>query len=238
MLFQYSHNQGLKFDKNGGDSLIKITQRSLSNDVNNLVEEILNEEPLANLKQVSSNLVNLNEEKSKLDSELNAFKPNSMQSNPSMFNRINEKSDNVQIKDCCIMIKRLNDIVYDQYLNKFEHINNQLDKKQQTDIDLDVPVEQELYESSEGINKVKENIFLNNDPDIKTALRNSLVNNEENENEEDEEDDEDDEEDDEKALFEKNCFNLNEDNEEDFYSCELCINSNLSFKHLTQLKVV
>lgn len=42
MLFQYSHNQGLKYDKSGGDSLIKINQRSISNDVTNLIEEILN----------------------------------------------------------------------------------------------------------------------------------------------------------------------------------------------------
>ncbi len=42
MLFQYSHNQGLKYDKHGGDSLIKLNQRSISTDVTNLIEEILN----------------------------------------------------------------------------------------------------------------------------------------------------------------------------------------------------
>ena len=42
MIFEYSHNNGIRYDKAGGDSLIKLNQRSFSNNVNDLIEEILN----------------------------------------------------------------------------------------------------------------------------------------------------------------------------------------------------
>jgi hypothetical protein len=42
MLFRFSHEQGIRFDKSAGDSLIKLNQRSISSDVNQLIEEILN----------------------------------------------------------------------------------------------------------------------------------------------------------------------------------------------------
>ena len=41
MLFRFSHEQGIRFDKSAGDSLIKLNQRSISTDVNSLIEEIL-----------------------------------------------------------------------------------------------------------------------------------------------------------------------------------------------------
>ncbi len=52
MLFQYSHNQGLKYDKNGGDSLIKLNQRSISTDVTNLIEEIMNAPSIQNQDEI------------------------------------------------------------------------------------------------------------------------------------------------------------------------------------------
>ena len=52
MLFDYSHNQGLRYDKTA-DSLIRIDQRSLTNDVHDLIEEILNE-PGLNLQQIDN----------------------------------------------------------------------------------------------------------------------------------------------------------------------------------------
>jgi hypothetical protein len=42
MLFQHSHGDGLKYEKRNGDSLIKIANRSLSNDITSLIEELLN----------------------------------------------------------------------------------------------------------------------------------------------------------------------------------------------------
>ena len=42
MLFQFSHDQGIKYNKQSGDSLIKLNNRSISTDINQLIEEILN----------------------------------------------------------------------------------------------------------------------------------------------------------------------------------------------------
>lgn len=197
MLFQYSHNQGLKYDKSQGDSLIKINQRSLSSDVTNLIEEILNE-PSLTLKQ--SKLASSKAKKTNLN--------------------LNERK--VDIKDCCVYLNRLDDSIFDQYLNKFELSNNQMSclNKHEYEEDLRLPGEEELYSDEYRINFNK---FIN-----KSERLNGSGNNED----EDEEDDEDDL--DEKALLVKNCFGLN-DNEEDYYSCEYCINH--SYKHLTQLKV-
>jgi hypothetical protein len=239
MLFQHSHNQGLKYDKQGGDSLIKITQRSLSNDVNNLIEEILNE-PNLNLKQIenlnnlSHNLSHSKETSLNTDSNnevnLNDMRPKSSSSTlnetytftlleDSKLNKKYTKSD-IDLKDCCIYLNRLNDSVYDQYLNKFELVNNTNNPRASSAIDLKVPNDNELYSDE---NKVKKQS--------------------DDEDEEEDDDDMDSESqsaDDEKTLLEKHCFSLNEsddsnENEEDLYSCELCINC--SFKHVTQLKV-
>ena len=249
MLFQHSHNQGLKYDKQGGDSLIKITQRSLSNDVNNLIEEILNE-PNLNLKQIenlnnlSHNLnsnktahdinlnssadsnnntsleVNLNEMRAKSSSSLNETYTFTLL-DESKLNKKYSKSE-IDIKDCCIYLDRLNDSVYHQYLNKFELVNNNIQPNESI-VDLKVPNDNELYSEENKANK----------PTGESKLS---ITNEESEDEDEDEDE--DESDDEKTLLEKNCFSLNDDdlneNDEDFYSCEVC---NCSFKHVTQLKV-
>lgn len=187
----------MKYDKSGGDSLIKINQRSISNDVTNLIEEILN---APNIQDDNSQETNLTKfiSKSKstdnqvdnlaskstiklVDSELevislSASTPLTMTSQETLntdvninlnneFNLINELhqaeseqflddlnssslkitsnqqqvsnsgftlNDNgnhsgahesksqVEIKDCCVYLNRLDDNLIDDYLNKFE----------------------------------------------------------------------------------------------------------------------
>ena len=53
MLHQFTHEEGVRYEKANSDSLIKINQRSLSNGINNLIEEILNDQSL-NLHQNNS----------------------------------------------------------------------------------------------------------------------------------------------------------------------------------------
>jgi hypothetical protein len=42
MLFEHSHTNGIRLDKSGLDCLIRINQRLLSTDMNDLIEEVLN----------------------------------------------------------------------------------------------------------------------------------------------------------------------------------------------------
>ena len=216
MLFQHSHNQGLKYDKSAGDSLIKIAQRSFPNDVNNLIDEVLNGDPLG---AHDINLKNVSNEKSDTFHVEPALKPHT-----------NASSSEIQIKDCCIRLKRIDDSVYSQYLNKIENVNvNQ--QQNANDYDLDMSNESELYEPVllSASSKTTQNFLTN--------TKTNLVNNEDGDNEEEEDDDDADDDDDEKTFLEKKMLNANEDNDEDGYSCELCLDTNCSFKHLTQLKV-
>ncbi len=204
MLFAHSHSQGLRFDKKVGDSLIKIMHHSFLNDADDLVDEILVADPLemslANIKNVPNNKPKLNSNQNQVDS-----------------NKSDSSSEKIQIKDCFISLKRINDCTYDKYLDKFENSNNNIDALNTIDFntEFDMPTEFELYDTTAN----KSNHLLKKQNE-ETNLR--------------EEDEEEENEEDEKTLLEKNCFNLNEENVEDYYTCEMCTNS---YKHLTQLKV-
>jgi hypothetical protein len=210
MLFAHSHSQGIRFDKNVGDSLIKIMHHSFLNDADDLVDEILVADPLetslASIKNLSNNKPKLNLNQNQVDSN---------QSNSS-------SSEKIQIKDCFISLKRINDCTYDKYLDKFENTNSNIEALNTIDFnsEFDMPTEFELYDTTVN----KSNHLL--------KKRNEDINLREEDDEEEEENEED-----EKTLLEKNCFNLNEENLEDYYTCEMCTNSNFSYKHLTQLKV-
>lgn len=55
MLFHFSHEKGIRFDKSAGDSLIKLNHRSISMDVNKLIDEILHA-PLATTTNSSTDV--------------------------------------------------------------------------------------------------------------------------------------------------------------------------------------
>ena len=324
MLFQYSHNQGLKYDKTGGDSLIKINQRSISNDVTNLIEEILNapnpqadnpnfvskyssggkaksvqqavevEISEADVDHISGNstaaanehsgtnpaefnLINelnqaeseefLNELNTSADKNqiVNANNPNLFASSEAMSTSSENKSnEQIEIKDCCIYLNRLDDLMIDDYLNKFESkynsansdymIGNEIadevneevveEAVEQEPISMslnELPCENELYSDEFRVNLNKfvtsSNSSNNNSGNNGGSGANSMG------IQLMDDDEELDDEEDERTLLEKNCLSLNEnelnENDEDFYTCELCDanTNNHSYKHLTQLKV-
>lgn len=273
MLFQFSHNQGIKFDKANGDCLIKVNQRSLSSDVNNLIEEILNE-PSLNLKQIESlTQVNDNPNKNKIttvqiDNTVEMIQP---QHRPVQTENNNDK-DKLLIRDCRVYLDRLNDDLFDEYLNKFEyktqesgilndnpnHIdNNCLCIDDEFDLNLNyylkLPDDRELYSDdfkllNKSRNKNKK-LKKNKSKTSKNACGpwssstsissdNEAYDDDEDDDEEDDDDDEDEDED-ERVLLGKNCFNVNDEDEqfyenEDDFKCDCC---NVSFRHLTQFKV-
>ena len=100
MMFNYSH-QGLQHDRN--DSLIKISGRSLSNDISNIVEELLNVETLdksGHGNSVTNTSILLNDTTNeKVETEVH---------------------DDVEIRDCVVFMDRLDNRLYEHYLEKFE----------------------------------------------------------------------------------------------------------------------
>jgi hypothetical protein len=233
MLFEFSHGNGIKYERINGDSLIKIGNRSLSSDINSLIEELLNE---PNKSSVLKHPVRSGNSPNTPESDKN-----------NLFNkRVKEASSNgTQLKECFIHLDRLDDSIFEQYLNKFEMENINLDNTH-TIFNLDELIvdeykkEDEIF-SDESRLKHDKNICTNNN------LKNNNNNKRMKLSEEVEEDDDNEEEgnesdgdfDDERALLERNCFNLNDtdlnENEDDYFSCEHC--SGHSYKHLTQLKV-
>ena len=106
MMFNYTH-QGLQFDRN--DSLIKIGGRSMTSDIANIVEELLNVENLESSSKSdrpsSCSFVNetINEEKSSV-----------------MVTNVVEQNENIELKECVVFMDRLDEQLYEQYLEKFE----------------------------------------------------------------------------------------------------------------------
>ena len=278
MLFQYSHNQGIKYDKNGGDSLIKINQRSISNDVTNLIEEILNA-PSLQSSDTENNTKSANSEQlhKKQLSNFRSYEDiiNEMEVNQSQtcdgddnddddddddnacvitssdFISSNQmKIQNIDIKDCCVYLNRLDDELVENYLHKFESKYNNNDgdcligediigeekndevvnvvyRENKNCLSLnELPSEEELYSDEFRVN-------LSRLGDASGARVGRLINGDDDEFEDDSIDDE-------RTLLEKNLCetDLNE-NDEDFYTCEKCDpnNNNHSFRHLPQLKV-
>ena len=110
MMFNYTH-QGLQYDRN--DSLIKISGRSLSSDIANIVEELLNVESLdsSNNKTIDNNET-INEEKLLL-ATTTASAAHNMTSTIS-------NDDSIELKECVVFMDRLDDQLYEHYLEKFE----------------------------------------------------------------------------------------------------------------------
>ena len=223
MLFHHSHSQGIRYDKNAGDSLIKLIAHSFSNNADDLVEEILEGEPLetslTNIKNGSINKTKLDLKKNQVDGK-------------------KSQTEKTHIKDCFINLQRLNDCVYNKYLDKFESKNDDFESFQANNFyaEFEIFPESELYDTTIKPTFNKPNFLKNNNEN--TDVRGDEEDEVENEDEDEDEDDDNEDDDDEKTLLEKNCFNLNDDNLEDYFTCEFCPNSNYSFKHLTQLKVL
>ena len=135
MIFEYSHNNGIRYDKAGGDSLIKLNQRSFSNNVNDLIEEILNGPNLndqLNNKQTSITSTTAQViDKQRISQESDIISTKSSTT----------KLDNtLKFKDCCVYMNRLDESVVDSYLNKFEYKNSVNE-----DLDFELPNDEELY---------------------------------------------------------------------------------------------
>lgn len=237
MLFEYSHNDGIRYDKLGGDSLIKIHQRSIISNVHDLIEEILNG-PSGNFQQQlqteaqspttsNSSLVTTttttttvkkktNKKSKSLDREENDLKQADTSqelANNSVSGPTSSKGE-IKFKDCCIYLNRLNESVFDSYLNKFEntHLNNNDNDNTSTSIDAltNLPSDEELYSDEFTLNS---SALVNNNEDI------SMGSDEE-----------------ERVMLEKNLTLSDTDVEEDeYYTCELCLNT--QYKHLPQFKL-
>lgn len=311
MLFQYSHNQGLKYDKSGGDSLIKINQRSISNDVTNLIEEILNapniQEELIETNQSLGKFITKSkslDSASDLDQgqpvkstvqlidpdhmeaiSLSASTPVIQESPGSIndltneFNLINElnqsaepefnlnelnstglkmtdsrvqsgaqnSNDKIDFKDCCVYLKRMDDMVIESYLDKFEmkynrnegsHANlaseivsesnasgdESCDDQRQLSLN-EMPDDNELYsdEFRFVVNERRRPQTVNGGCD---AMGSSVRSCEENSKDVD------------SPGSLSGAGEINE-NDEDYYTCDLCpAKDSYSYKHLTQLKVL
>ncbi len=302
MLFQYSHNHGLKYDKSGGDSLIKINQRSISNDVTNLIEEILNA-PNIQEELIEPNQPILNKHISKpksLDSTSDLDQPqtlkstvqlidtdhieaislaastpnapessnsiNNLTSEFSLINELNQSSHEqefltemgsslkmreppasnntkIEFKDCCVYLRRMDDMLVESYLNKFELKYNS-NEAGYSHMAADIVSESEASSSDEGenvegqlslIDLPDENELYSDEFGIMVSDRRrmsfdeaadvSLKSNEENMKDTD-------------SVSESLDESEINENDEDCYTCELCPeNDRCSYKHLTQLKV-
>jgi hypothetical protein len=132
MMFNYSH-QGLQYDRN--DSLIKISGRSLSNDISNIVEELLNVENFDKIPQAT----NQNEfEQEKFSGD-----------------------DAVELRDCVVFMDRLDDTLYEHYLQKFEksRVFNE-DDLSINEMYLNLNNNNSMIENSNDIETVKEDLFI------------------------------------------------------------------------------
>jgi hypothetical protein len=103
-MFNYTH-QGLQYDRN--DSLIKISGRSLSSDIANIVEELLNVE---SLDTTSNNNETINEEKLLL----------SAKTSTAATTTTIVTDDSLELKECVVFMDRLDEQLYEHYLEKFE----------------------------------------------------------------------------------------------------------------------
>ncbi len=225
MLFQFSHDQGIKYNKQSGDSLIKLNNRSISTDINQLIEEILNAPSTS-----SSTVTNENNKEQTIDSNIQT---------PKLINKelINKSQTNeIKLKDCCIYLNKLDDnenVTIDHYFNKFELKHNNLETGFMIGQDI---IDENNNNKSLSLNELPSDSELYSDQYIVNF--NGKKSSQHANNNTDSEDENDDDDEDEKALLEKNCLNNNDinENDENYYRCEQCP-SGYSYKHLTQLKV-
>lgn len=311
MLFQYSHDQGLKYDKSGGDSLIKINQRSISNDVTNLIEEILNAPNIQEeLIETNQSLAKFITKSKSLDSasdldqrqpvkstvqlidpdhmeaiSLSASTPVLQESPRSMnnltneFNLINElnqsaepefnlselnstdlkmtdrrvqsgaqsSNDKIDFKDCCVYLKRMDDMVIESYLDKFEMKYN---RNESSHANLASEIVSESNASGDESSDDQRQLSLNEMPEDNElysdefrfvvserrrpqtvkggcdTMGSSVGSCEENSKDVD------------SPVSLCGDGEINE-NDEDYYTCDLCpAKDRYSYRHLTQLKVV
>jgi hypothetical protein len=181
MLFQHSHGHGLKYEKSNGDSLIKIGHRSLSNDINSLIEELLNMneptgEPSMHLHHHSKQPVLMSNPaataKTSGASGKRLFKSYPGGQKTGGHDSVAASSstcflpvESVDLKECFIGLERLDDNVFEQYLNKFEVVNNNAENERNM-FDLNDLVEECRLENEFEIYsdefKVNLNRFLKN----------------------------------------------------------------------------
>jgi hypothetical protein len=266
MLFQHSHGDGLKYEKSNGDSLIKIGHRSLSNDINSLIEELLN----------------MNEEPS--GSNANGNKPVLPGGEKKLFKSFPaEKSsddnvcflpiESVSLKECFIGLERLDDNVFEQYLSKFEVVNNNVENERNmfdvNDLVEECRVENEFEIYSDefklDLSRMKASAssqarvrgsatkrkrrkratddMVNSSGRDETSQSNNHNSNESDEEDVDEDEEEEDEEEedlDERTLLERNCFNIGQEaelNENEEDYYSCEYCTGHYYKHLPQLKV-
>ena len=254
MLFEHSHGHGLRYEKINGDSLIKISTRSLASDINSLIEELLNmNESNTNPSTVSNSLLTNNSESQPVSTNtipttIAAATVTKKKMYKSFVDSAKTASDTskVEIKDFFVGLERMDDNVFEQYLNKFELVNNSVDNTK-TMFDLEDLVEECRVENEAVIYsdefRVDSSRCLKK-PDCnskrKRKMEEMVGGDEQDQGEEDEEENVESEDLDERTLLERNCFYINDqtelnESEEDLFTCEYCTGH--YYKHLTQLKV-
>lgn len=217
MLFEYSHGKGIRFSKKNGDCLIRINQRSFTNDVNNLIEEILNEPTIdykiaSKKKNLSRSSISesIQKDLNNLDKGINEI--------------LNEPSSNINIRDCYIVLNRIDEKQTEAHLKNFEKKNNKINlntNKHEYITELNIPEEDELYSDQFSINldedgqEFNNNLFQNfYNYSLKSQITNEIQGL--------------------KIICVKNSQEK-ESRFEEFFQCDQC--KNCYFRHLTQLKV-
>lgn len=108
MVFTYTHH-GLQYDRNT-ESLLKINDRSLTSDIDCIVDELLNVD-----NNDDYDLNNKSTSKTLIKDQLNNSKQSDNDNTP------------VEIKDCIIFADRLDDTLYEEYLRKYEKSREYID---------------------------------------------------------------------------------------------------------------
>lgn len=124
MMFNYTH-QGLQYDRN--EALIKISSRSLSADVNNIVEELLGAEQLNDSYYLDTSQTNADNANDNVtlnllnDTTATTTAGTSINGDISSYvNEITTNLDTIEFKDCGVYVQKLDDNLLEEYLSKFE----------------------------------------------------------------------------------------------------------------------
>lgn len=145
MMYTYSH-QGLHYDRN--ESLIKIMGRSLSNDVNNIVEELLAPENLDETSQselnTSVNYTILSQRQSTDTNYTPAFHQGLNVSGSGAGVEIATaltpaEIEMIDVKDCVVFADRLDDGIFEEYLQKLEKNKTYVDDEAAAAIESEIP---------------------------------------------------------------------------------------------------
>jgi hypothetical protein len=148
MMFNYTH-QGLQYDRN--ESLIKISGRSISNDVNNIVDELLNADNLDETTMTHNDL------QTYFHSQAVQSRMNSSISSDT-YNV--QDTDQIVFRDLTVYADRLDENLYAQYLEKFER------SRVYNDQEDNLPADSQLHDVdnlSEIDNLTDEDLYAHND---------------------------------------------------------------------------